>query len=70
MEEVFVDISEHASGCLEGMIGCLESSVFVSVLICSMAGQNGGDVEDDGGFLVGQRVLCGGFVGECIEPGQ
>lgn len=39
------------------MIGGLEPNVLVSILVGRMAGKDGGDVEDDGGFLVGERIL-------------
>jgi hypothetical protein len=33
-----------------------------------MAGEDGRDVEDDGSFFVGERVLRGGFVSKGIKP--
>jgi len=53
---------------LEGVVGGLEADVFVAVLVGRVAGEDGGDVEDDGGFFVGERVLGGWFVGEGVEP--
>jgi len=46
----------------------LEADIFVAVLVGGVAGEDGGNVEDDGGFLVCQRVLRGGFVCKGVEP--
>ena len=51
------------------MVGGLEPDILVAVLVGGVAGQDGGDVEDDGGLLEGERVLRGGLVGEGVEPG-
>ena len=51
MEEVLVYVSEHAGGGLEGVIGGLEAGFLGPCLVGGMAGQDGGDVEDDGGLL-------------------
>lgn len=53
MEEVLVDVGEHASGGLERVVGGLEADVLGPQLVCSMAGEHSGDVEDDGSFLEG-----------------
>jgi len=53
---------------LEGVVGGLEADVFVAVLVGRVAGEDGGDVEDDRGFFVGEGVLGGWFVGEGVEP--
>jgi hypothetical protein len=68
MKEIFIDISKHASRRLERMICRLEPRLIKPVLIRSMAGKDGRDVEDDGGLFVGERVLGSGFVGKSIEP--
>lgn len=50
------------------MVCRLETGVVGSVLVGGMAGKDGGDVEDDGSFLEGERVLGSGFMGESIVP--
>ena len=50
------------------MIGSLETCILEPVLVRGVAGKNGGDIEDNGSFLVGQGVLGYRFVGERIEP--
>lgn len=50
------------------MIGRLEPDIFVAILVGSMTGQDGRDVEDDAGFLVCERVLRGRLVCKRIEP--
>lgn len=52
------------------MVRGLEPDIFVAVLVCSVAGQDGRDVENDACFFVGEGVLGGGFVCECVEPGS
>jgi hypothetical protein len=52
------------------VVRSLEPDIFVTVLVCGVAGQYGGDVENDACFFVCERVLGGGFVCECIEPGS
>lgn len=53
MEEVLVNIGEHAGGGLKRVVGSLEADVLGPQLVRSMAGEHGGDVEDDGSFLEG-----------------
>ena len=50
------------------MVGGLEGRLFGTVLEGGMAGEDGGDVEDDGSFLEGEGVLRRGLVGKGIEP--
>jgi hypothetical protein len=57
VEKVLIDVREHASGSLEGVVCSLEADIFVSILVGSVAGEDGGDVEDDGGLFVGEGVL-------------
>lgn len=40
----------------------------MAILVRGVAGQDGGDVEDDASFLVGEGVLGSRFVCERIEP--
>jgi hypothetical protein len=68
VEEILVDVREHAGRSLEGMVSCLEPGLFGARLVGGMAGQDGRDVEDDRGFFEGERVLRGGLVGERIVP--
>ena len=68
MQEVLVDVREHAGGSLEGVVRGLEPDILVSVLIRSMTRQDCGYVEDDRTLLIRQRVLRCRFVGKGIEP--
>ena len=68
MQEVLVDVGEHACGSLERVIGGLEAGIIGTVLVCGMTGQDGRDVEDNRCFLVCERVLGSGFVCEGIIP--
>lgn len=68
MQEVFVDVREHARRCLKAMVCGLETCVLVAVLVRSVAGEDGRNVEDYRGFFVGEAVLRRRFVGESIEP--
>jgi hypothetical protein len=70
MEEVLVDISEHARRGLKVMVGSLERGLLATVLGSSMAGEDSRYVEDDGGFFKSKRILRGGFMGEGIEPNR
>ena len=69
MQEILVDIGEHAGGCLEGMVSSLEACIFMSVLMGSVAGEDSCNIEDYGSFFVGKRVLGGRLVCKGIEPG-
>ena len=69
MQEILVDVGEHARGCLERVVGRLKPGVVGSVLVGGMAGQDGGDIEDDGRFLKGQGILGGRLMSEGIIPG-
>lgn len=51
------------------MVCGFEADLLMAVLVRSVAGENGGDVEDDAGFLVGEGVLRGGLMCEGVEPG-
>ena len=53
MEEVFVNVRKHARRGLEGVVGSLEGRVVGSVLEGSMAGEDGGDIEDNRGLFKG-----------------
>ena len=68
MQEVLVDVGKHAGGRLKGVVGRLEPAVLRTVLVGGMTGEDGGDVEDDGRFLVRQRELRRRLVGKGIEP--
>jgi hypothetical protein len=68
VQKVLIDICEHASRSLEAVVCGLETRVFMPILVRGMAGEDGGDVEDYGGFLVCEAVLRRRFVGECVEP--
>lgn len=68
MQEVLVDICEHASGGLERVVGGFESGLLEAVLVRCMAGEHSGNVEDDRSFLERERVLRGGFVCESVKP--
>jgi hypothetical protein len=70
MEEVLVDISEHARRGLKVMVGSLERGLLATVLGSSMAGEDSRYVKDDGGFFKSKRILRGGFMGEGIEPNR
>ena len=70
MQKVLVYVGEHAGGSLKGVVGGLETGFFGTRLVGGMAGQNGGYVEDYGGFFEGKRVLGGGLVGESVKPGR
>lgn len=50
------------------MVGGLEPRLLRPGLVGSVAGQDSGDVEDDGCLLEGERVLGGRFMGEGVEP--
>ena len=50
------------------MVCSLPARVFGTVLICGIAGQDGGDVEYYRGFLVRERVLGRGFMCEGVKP--
>jgi hypothetical protein len=52
VEEILVDVREHAGGGLERVVRGLEADILVAVLVRGVAGEDGGDVEDDGGLLV------------------
>ncbi len=68
MQEVLVDICEHAGGGLERVVGGLESGLFEAVLVRRMAREHSGNIEDDRSFLECERVLRGGFVRESVKP--
>lgn len=68
VQKVLVDVGEHACRGLERVICGLEAGFFGPGLVGGMAGEDGGDVEDDGGLFEGERVLGGWFVGECVKP--
>jgi hypothetical protein len=70
VEEVLVDVGEHAGGGLERVVRRLEADILVAVLVGGVAREDGRDVEDDGGLFVGERVLRRGLVGEGVEPGE
>lgn len=70
VEEVLVDVGEHAGGCLEGVVGHLQPGILGAVLGGGVAGEDGGDVEDDGGLFEGEGELRRGLVGEGVEPAQ
>lgn len=38
MQEVFVDVSKHASRSLERVVRRLEANILVAILVCGMAG--------------------------------
>ena len=50
------------------MVRRLETNILVAVLVRGVTGQDGGDVEDDGCFLICERVLGGRFVCKGVEP--
>ena len=50
------------------MIGRLEPDILVAILVCGMAGQDGGNVENDAGFFVCEGILRGRFVCKGVEP--
>jgi hypothetical protein len=50
------------------VVGGLEARLLGSRLVGGMAGEDGGDVEDDGGFLKRERVLGGCLVRKGVEP--
>lgn len=50
------------------MVCNLEGRVVGAVLEGGVGGENGGNVEDDGGLFKGERVLLCGFMGKGIEP--
>lgn len=50
------------------MVGGLKAGLLRPVLVGGMTRQDGGDVEDDGCLLVGERVLGRGFMGEGVVP--
>lgn len=52
------------------MVGGLEARIFGAVLVGGMAGQDSGNVEDDGGFFIGERVLGDSLVRKSIVPGM
>lgn len=52
MEEVLVDVCEHAGRSLKGMVCRLQSGVIETVLVRCMARKDGGDVEYYGSLLV------------------
>lgn len=69
VQEIFVDICEHAGSRLEGMVSCLKACIFVSVLMSSMTGEDSGNIEDNGCLFIGKRVLRSWLVCKGIEPG-
>lgn len=68
MQEVLVYVGEHAGRSLERVVRSLEPRLLGARLQCSVAGQHGADVEDDGRLLECERVLRGGLVRERVEP--
>ena len=68
MQEVFVDISEHACGCLERVECRFETKLFGTILVRSMTGQNSRDIEDDGCLFVRERELRRGLVSKSVIP--
>lgn len=68
MQEVLIYVCEHASRGLEGVVSSLEARLFGTGLIGSMAGQDGGYVENNGSLLKRKRVLGRRLVSEGIKP--
>jgi hypothetical protein len=70
VEEVFVDVGEHAGRCLEVVVCGLETGIVGAILVCGMAGKNSRDVENDRGFFECEGVLRGWLVSERIIPSK
>ena len=68
MKEVFVDVGKHAGRGLERVVGGLETGFVGAVLERGMAGEDGGDVEDDGGLFKRKRELRRCLMCERIKP--
>lgn len=70
MQKVLIDVGEHASRGLKGVICGFEPCVFMPILMICVARKNSRYVEDYRSLFVGKGKLRGRFVSKCIEPAR
>lgn len=68
MQEIVVDVREHAGACSEVVERSLQSLGVGTILRRSNSSVRCGNLEDDAGFLVCNRGLRCELIRQCIAP--